>query len=92
MHTSISDLTESVIGVKGDKKEVDQFVAMHDLLSLSDKLPGTVMAVVKVNHFIHRENYPNLMFSNLTANEAFIHLTNQQDGGIDHVFDRSNVV
>ena len=92
LHTPISDLKESVIGVKGNKKEVEEFVAMHNLLSYDDKLPGIVMAVVKVNHFIHRENYPSLMFSNLTANEAFIHLTNQQEGGIDHVFDRNNVV
>ncbi len=87
LHTSISDLKESVLGVKGDKKDVDQFVAMHELLSYNNPLPGTAMAVVKVNNFIHRENYPKLMFSNLTANEAFVQLTNSHEGGIDRVFE-----
>lgn len=89
MHGPISELKESVLSVRGVKKDVDQFVAMHNQLSYEERVPGTVTAVVKVNDFVHRENYPRLTFSSLTANEAFIHLTAEEKGGIDHVFART---
>lgn len=89
-HKTISELKESVIGVRGDKLAVAQFVAMHDVLSYDESMPGSIVtAVVKVNNYVHREKYPHVTFLNLTANEAFVYLTNRQEGGIDRVFDRS---
>lgn len=89
LHVPISELKESVLGVMGDKAEVNRFVAMHSKLAYDESLTGTVRAVVKVNDFVHRENYPKLGFSSLTANEAFIHLTAEDKGGIDYVFART---
>lgn len=91
MHGPISELKESVLSVRGDKKDVDQFVAMHNQLSYEERVPGTVTAVIKVNDFVHRENFTRLTFSSLTANEAFIHLTAEEKGGIDHVFARTQI-
>jgi len=92
MHVSVSELKESVIAVKGDKMAVDHFVAMHGKLAYHEMVPGTVMAIVKVNNHVRRGDFPQLTFSNLTANEAFIYLTDSQEGGIDRVFERSQLV
>lgn len=91
MHLSISELKESVMAVKGSKVEVDRFVSMHEKLDYNETIPGTVMAVVKVSQYVHRENFPQLTFINLTANEAFIYLTGSQEGGIDRVFERNEL-
>ena len=91
MHLSVSELKESVIAVKGDQVEVDRFVAMHNKLAYNETVPGVVMAIVQVTTYFDRKNFPSLHFSNLTANETFIYLTESQEGGIDRVFDRSEI-
>jgi len=92
LHMSVSDLKESVVGVKGEQEAVDQFVAMHEKLSCKETLPGHMLAVVKIIGPVFRESFPRLTFLNLTANDAFIYLTKSEEGGIDHVFERSELV
>jgi len=91
MHLSVSELKESVVAVKGEKAAVNEFASMHNKLSINESFPGMAMAVVQVNNYIRRENFPHLTFSNLTANEAFIYLTDSREGGIDRVFERSEL-
>lgn len=91
MHLSVSELKESVVAVKGDRAAVSEFTSMHNKLSINETVPGMAMAIVQVNNYIRRENFPKLTFSNLTANEAFIYLTDSREGGIDRVFERSEL-
>ncbi|WP_017380974.1 ATP-binding cassette domain-containing protein [Paenisporosarcina sp. TG-14] len=86
LHMTVSDLKESVIGVKGPKDAVDSFMLMHDKLSYTETMPGFVMAVVKMSGNVHQSKHPNLTFTNLSANEAFVNLTAPSEGGIDRVF------
>ncbi|QBP39738.1 ATP-binding cassette domain-containing protein [Paenisporosarcina antarctica] len=86
LHTSVSKLKESVIGVKGEKGAVESFMLMHEKLSCTETMPGFVMAVVKTSGNVYQSKHPNLTFTNLSANEAFVNLTAPSEGGIDRVF------
>ena len=86
LHTSVSELKESVIGVKGEKGAVDRFILMHEKLSYTETMPGFVMAVVKMSGNVFQSKHPDLTFTNLSANEAFVYVTAPTEGGIDRVF------
>lgn len=92
MHTSISDLKEYAVGLKGPITFVSKWTQRNTVLHKEELGTGSQYAVIE-NHFDQAElnlmKTEGITVSPVAASDVCVYLTSKEKGGIDDVFSPS---